>query len=356
MENLKIGVYQICKNEEQFVLRWYNSIKQEQDGIFITDTGSTDGTLKLLKSLPGVTVFEQKVIPWRFDTQRNISLQNVPVDYDVLLCLDLDETMEPGWRKKIEEHWQPQFHFLVYRRIQPKEYGDYEISDCSEKIHCRHKVSWYFPIHEYLVYENNEEKSISISVDDIICYHYPDKLKNKHYIHQKIEEYLKLDEFKPYEKKLYYLLAAEYKKNNMYDKIREQYFKYLQITYEQDSSKLDFNTQISRILSMHNIQKSIIDEKDINKLTDIDVSMQLQWILKQTGEYLYYLENWIMQQKLWKMIGNYVMIWACCDFQISLFENDNRYLYLLKAENGYKPFPIDEIRMLKEEQCKKIKI
>ena len=47
---MKICVYAICKNEEKFVERWFNSAK-DADGIFVLDTGSTDNSVKKLKKL-----------------------------------------------------------------------------------------------------------------------------------------------------------------------------------------------------------------------------------------------------------------------------------------------------------------
>ena len=51
---MKIVVYAITKNEEKFVNRWFNSMK-EADEIYVLDTGSTDNTVELLKEL-GVNV------------------------------------------------------------------------------------------------------------------------------------------------------------------------------------------------------------------------------------------------------------------------------------------------------------
>ena len=68
-KKLKICVYAICKNEEKFVSRWYNSMK-EADHIFVLDTGSTNNSVKRLKEL-GVTVKKKEIIPWRFDVTRN---------------------------------------------------------------------------------------------------------------------------------------------------------------------------------------------------------------------------------------------------------------------------------------------
>ena len=48
MKKYKVCVYAICKNEEKFVDRWFNSMK-EADEIYVLDTGSTDNSIKLLK-------------------------------------------------------------------------------------------------------------------------------------------------------------------------------------------------------------------------------------------------------------------------------------------------------------------
>ena len=45
---MKVCVYAISKNEEKFVARWVNSMK-EADEIFVLDTGSTDNTVEELK-------------------------------------------------------------------------------------------------------------------------------------------------------------------------------------------------------------------------------------------------------------------------------------------------------------------
>ena len=96
--NLKICIYAICKNEEAFVDRWYNSMK-EADEIVVVDTGSTDNTVQKLKSL-GIKVYQKIFSPWRFDKARNYSLSKISSDVDVCMSTDLDEVFEQGWRKK----------------------------------------------------------------------------------------------------------------------------------------------------------------------------------------------------------------------------------------------------------------
>ena len=45
MNKYKICVYAICKNEEKFIERWVNSMK-EADKIYVLDTGSTDKSVE----------------------------------------------------------------------------------------------------------------------------------------------------------------------------------------------------------------------------------------------------------------------------------------------------------------------
>ena len=88
MNKYRICVYAICKNEEKFIKRWYDSVK-EADDIYVLDTGSTDESINLLKKLE-IHVETKEIIPWRFDVARNESLKMVPEDTDICVCLDLN--------------------------------------------------------------------------------------------------------------------------------------------------------------------------------------------------------------------------------------------------------------------------
>lgn len=104
MNKYRICVYAICKNEEQFAEAWVKSMS-EADKIVVLDTGSEDKTVSKLKNA-GADVYEEKIIPWRFDTARNRSLELVPDDIDICVCVDLDERFEPGWREILEKTWK----------------------------------------------------------------------------------------------------------------------------------------------------------------------------------------------------------------------------------------------------------
>lgn len=171
----KIYVYAIAKNEEQFVDRWYNSIK-EADGIFVLDTGSTDKTVAKLKK-HNITVLKKKIKPWRFDVARNKSLEMVPIDADICICLDLDEVMQSGWRDTLEKLWTNDLTRLryIYNWFIDEE-GNPKISFYSEKIHCRNNFKWINPVHEILKYDGEEKQ---LFTNDLVINHYPDRTKSR---------------------------------------------------------------------------------------------------------------------------------------------------------------------------------
>ena len=148
MNKLKIAVYAISKNEEKFVDRWYESMK-EADAIYVLDTGSTDETVKKLKSL-GVIVNSEIITPWRFDVARNKSLEMVPEDVDVCVCTDLDEVFESGWRKKIEQSFKNANRLRYKYNWSLDEQNRPIVSFLYEKIHDRKHYKWIYPVHEIL--------------------------------------------------------------------------------------------------------------------------------------------------------------------------------------------------------------
>ena len=176
MNKYKICVYAICKNEEQFVERWYNSMK-EADEIYVLDTGSSDNTVNKLKEL-GINVLQKVIKPWRFDIARNESLNMIPEGFDICVCTDLDEIIESGWREKLESLWQENTTRLKYNyNWSFNKYGKPEVNFYIEKIHSRHNYQWVNPVHEVLHYNGDMENVIT--TDLITVNHYPDKTKSR---------------------------------------------------------------------------------------------------------------------------------------------------------------------------------
>ena len=88
----KICVYAIAKNEEKNVESWVESVRPA-DHIIVLDTGSTDKTVELLSSL-GVEVHQKEYEHFRFDVARNDSLDLISDEYNIRVCIDLDERFE----------------------------------------------------------------------------------------------------------------------------------------------------------------------------------------------------------------------------------------------------------------------
>lgn len=175
MNKYKVCVYAISKNEEAFVERWYNSMK-EADAIYVLDTGSTDNTVNKLRE-HDINVSIKEIKPWRFDIARNLSLDMVPEDCDICVCTDLDEVLNEGWREELERVWNDDTTRCRYIYNWKLDKEDKPIiSFYYEKFHARKCFKWIYPVHEVLSYDGSESYVIT---DKIILNHYPDASKSR---------------------------------------------------------------------------------------------------------------------------------------------------------------------------------
>ncbi len=173
----KICVYAIAKNEEKFVDRWFNSVK-EADYIYVLDTGSTDNTVDKLKEL-GVVVDQKIIDPWRFDVARNEALKMVKDDVDICVSIDLDEVLLPGWKDELGKIWDENVTRLHYTYNWSLDDNNRPIiSFYSDKIHKRNCYEWIHPVHEVLNYIG-DSKEIIKTTNNITINHFPDKNKSR---------------------------------------------------------------------------------------------------------------------------------------------------------------------------------
>jgi glycosyltransferase involved in cell wall biosynthesis len=170
-KKLKIAVYAISKNEEEFVKRFCESAKNA-DLILIADTGSTDNTVQIAKE-NGAVVYDICISPWRFDKARDTALALIPRDFDVCISLDLDEIMEDGWREEIERVWMNNTTRLRYKF----DWGC-GISFFYEKIHHRNGYHWHHPVHEYPRADGRIQE-IYAHTDMLLVSHHPDPTKSR---------------------------------------------------------------------------------------------------------------------------------------------------------------------------------
>ena len=168
---MKIAIYAIAKNEEQFIKRFCDSAK-DADLILIADTGSTDDTVGIAKSC-GASVHSIDIKPWRFDKARNAALDLLPDDIDICVSVDVDEVMEPGWREEMERAWTPETTRLRY-------FFDWGqgIKFKAEKAHTRRGYHWRHPVHENLT-PDDPAKEVYGEVEAFLVTHHPDPTKSR---------------------------------------------------------------------------------------------------------------------------------------------------------------------------------
>lgn len=236
MKPIKISVYAIMKDEEQFFDRWLSSMWDDSfgaDEICVLDTGSKDGWKELMYEsadkigMPReVLKLDQKVYsPWRFDVPRNDSMRLISDDADVCICTDLDEILAPGWGKELR--WVAEnnptagqiYYYYAWssdeKTGEPKRYFWY--NKCHR--HPKFGVEWKYPVHETLTYTDEYQKKFPTNArmtdKTIWLWHYPDQTKSR-------GSYLGLLELRAQEapEDMYglFYLAREYTFRSMWDK------------------------------------------------------------------------------------------------------------------------------------------
>lgn len=197
MQDLKIAVYTICKNEERFVDRWANS-NSDADFRLVCDTGSKDNTVATLQS-HNINVIPISVMPWRFDTARNTVLNLLPSDIDICISQDLDEELLPGWRTALEHKWHQNATIAYHRYRHNNNHWQWH-----SKIHARHGCWWTGIVHETLSWNRPDD---IVWIENLFLDEHQDTNKSRsnylQLILQKIEEGDK-------HWRTYYFLANEY--------------------------------------------------------------------------------------------------------------------------------------------------
>lgn len=219
---MKIGVYTIALNEEQFVESWYNSAK-EADYLLIADTGSTDNTIKKAKKL-GINVVSIGVNPWRFDTARNASLAALPLDLDYCIALDMDETLQEGWRSKLEGLFESGVTRPRYQYTWSwKEDGTPGLQYGGDKIHTRKGYVWKHPVHEVIIADRLEEVQGWCGLE---IHHHPDMTKPRSSYLPLLALSVKED---PYDDRNAYYYARELYFYGRYEEAAEEFQRHLNL-------------------------------------------------------------------------------------------------------------------------------
>lgn len=222
---MKVAVYTIALNEEQFVEKWYESAK-EADYLLIADTGSVDGTVKTAKKL-GINVIDVTVRPWRFDDARNASLVAIPEDIDYCIALDMDEVLLPGWKdslkKALDQGWtRPRYKYTWSWKDEAETVPGLEYG--GDKIHARRGYRWTHPVHEVLrTYGDTKEVQGWV---DLEIHHHPDNTKSRGQYFPLLK--MAVDE-RPEDDRNAYYYARELFFHGMYEEAAKEFKRHLSL-------------------------------------------------------------------------------------------------------------------------------
>ncbi len=305
MGKYKVAVYAICKDEEKFIDRWMDSMS-EADAVYVADTGSSDGSVRKLRER-GAVVNEIRVVPWRFDKARNMSMSFVPDDVDICVCTDIDEVLEKGWRSLVENAWSPDTTRLRYRYTWSfKEDGSPDITFWYEKIHARHGFKWVHPVHEVLEYSGTKAE-VYAKEGRVHLKHYPDSEKPR-------GQYLELLEMSvaeaPDDDRNMHYLGREYMYHKMWDKCIATLKKHLAMP------KADWKDE--RGASMRYIARAYRAKGKMREAKE--------WLYKAIAETPYLREPYVEMAQLAYASGDWASVLSMAEDALKIKERPESYI------------------------------
>lgn len=312
---MEICVYAIAKNEERFVERWVNSMR-EADAICVLDTGSTDHTVELLADM-GVIVRQEIISPWRFDVARNRSMELLPADTDVCVCTDLDEVFRPGWRERLEKAWSKgteQMRYTYIWNFGPD--GRPGTSYLYEKIHAPGLFRWAHPVHEVLERTDGALTWPTVTEREIVLEHHPDPSKSRAGYLPLLELSVKED---PEDDRNAHYLGREYMFQGRDDDAIRQLKRHLSLstaTWEPE-----------RCASMRFLSRCYLRKGDIRQAW--------RWALRAIGEAPELREAWVQAQEVAYQTEDWAAAFYYGSKAVSITERPDIYINEGRAWGAY---------------------
>lgn len=246
-----LGVVMIVKNEEQFIEKVIQNIQPIADEIIITDTGSTDSTIDIIKK------FRLKLFHYKWDGDesraRNFTLSKCNTEW--ILSVDADEFIDIRDYQKIRKLISSKNRYIAYR-ILLRHYLDPRIG--LENIFQKTSTNFYilntivrlFKNNEGIFYSRSTYSTIHESLrdradrigDSKVTFHHLDILRNaqkriekrRWYLHDVFENLKKF----PDDPDTNYIVAHYYWLRGDFNKAIRYYKKTLQLNPEHIKAKL----------------------------------------------------------------------------------------------------------------------
>jgi glycosyltransferase involved in cell wall biosynthesis len=324
---MKIAVYTIALNEEKFVERWYESVK-DADYLLIADTGSTDKTKRIAKKL-GIKVVDISIKPWRFDDARNAALAMLPDDIDYCVSMDMDETMSEGWRECLEKMTGDQIEYRFNLNFKDEEENHAEQTFINNRIHKRYGFRWEYLMHEVVFPSRGFQYKLEFC-DGLEISHHPDIEKPRVEYNKMIED--AYNEYQNPRYHLYYLIEL-----SKFEKIDEAKIVAKKITKLKDANKVDvalaykFLGDISKRFKVFYYLRSLLISPTREAYTTISVF----YYKKEKWAISYYFAKKADSIKIkTKSILFYQPVWGYLPF--NLMSSAKHNLKLFKLSKNYK--------------------
>lgn len=212
---MKIAIYSIAKQEQKNVDRFVKSCEGADLTIVGCDPGDTTSDMLAAR---GVYAFIVEMDSFRFDAYRNTVLEHLPDDVDICISLDMDETLQDGWRDAVIKAWKNGATRLHYTLV------DGSARFLRDRIHARHGYVWKHANHEAVyAFDPLREK---IAQCDLVITHHQDRAKDRSKNIALLELAVREE---PSSTRMRWYLAREYFMYNELEKSLEEFHEYFDL-------------------------------------------------------------------------------------------------------------------------------
>ena len=192
----KICVYTTCYNESKFIDKWLENNKNADHIVVLIHDCKDDSEEKFKKA--GVSIGYGFYPDWRFDKGKNDALHlayALAPECNIFVFTSLDEYWDDGWDYEVKKNWGTDTQQCWYNFVQSHDELGHETgaSYFNWMISKDLKWHWEYPIHEAIIYGDNEPVVYINLFDKVKLQHWPDSDKPRNYM--KLHE-LRYSEYK----------------------------------------------------------------------------------------------------------------------------------------------------------------
>jgi hypothetical protein len=305
---MKIALSTISKNESKNVKAFVESC-EGADLISVLDTGSSDDTVALLQRY-GAYAGTKTFTPFDFGKARNEALAMLPPDIDWVVSIDLDERLNKGWRKELEEtiNQNADAEMVNYWYI-----GDNTGGNWRSKIFKRQGFTWQNPIHE-IPFPTDLHQPRMISTKGIVVTHLQHGTRD---YEPQLNDYINKN---PGNYTAYVQRAHERLKKQNWDGAIEDLYKSIELS-RADTSKCPIKDCQKCVYESGTRAMAFIDTAKCKLMKQEPPKVVHAELLKAVAEEPNMRECWIYLADAWLSIGQPLHAKACAQTGKTITEN-----------------------------------